>query len=101
MEKKQVEINFLEINEIISIKGQLYKIVLRHRSNGKLKWFSPCLIKLRSLNPEDLKDSRLIELEDKEKIKSSYSKINLNKEDYPINEETINKKEIFKDKNVK
>jgi len=97
----------LKLNDLVLIENRIYKIVLKPCSNGTQKWEIPILRLFKlpqppkyktTKNKKIKKSSGFLYNELKEKSKANLTKIlrkiKLNKNDFPIDEGKIKKKNI-------
>jgi len=95
MEMKTKILKVLNLNDLVLIDNRIYKIVLKPCSNGTKKWYIP-ILKLHKENPYKSYNKNF-NLNIKNTIIENLNKVELDKKDFPIDEESIIKKDIFKD----
>jgi len=85
----------LNIGDVVIVNERLFKVFLNRGHNGTCEFFTPNLklVRMKKLQQYVIDNITV------NKIQTEINKVELIKEDYPIDETKIQKKEIFKDEN--
>ena len=81
----------LNIGDIVIVNNRLFEVFLNRGCNGTCEFFTPNLKVVRNK-----KEKKVINHLINNEVRIEINKTLLNKKDYPINEEKIKKKNIFK-----